>query len=290
MMTRILQGAPLARKILTGLKKDSITRKLKLAVVQVGKNAVSQSYISEKAKAAEEIGMKFQVYRLPEKITEKALVTFIQGLGRDLKVTGLVVQLPLSKHLKTQEALNAIPLGKDVDVLSSHAFGLFALRQFPVLPPTVQAVSRLLKETRMQLKGRHAVVVGAGRLVGLPVSLWLQQQGVTVTLANKATKNLAAITKQADILVAATGKQGLITPLMVKKGAVVIDAGTSVEQGPSTGLRASSTKGDVDFKSVSRKASYISPVPGGVGPLTVACLLKNVVLLNKSKEFNATWH
>jgi len=274
---KILDGSKLSKNILAGLPSS---QKAKLAVVQVGNNPVSAKYIKEKRKAAKGLGVGFRLARFPLRVSEATLAREIEEIGKDRKVSGMIVQLPLPKSLNTQRVLDCIPLQKDVDVLSSKALGLFAQGALPWLPPTVQAVSILLKEAKVHLKGARVLIIGAGRLVGLPVSLWLLREGATLTITNKATKNLSSLTKQADVIISGVGKRGLVKGNMVKKGAVVIDAGTSVESGPSTRSARSGRQaklvGDVDFKSVSKKAKYISPVPGGVGPLTVACLFHNL--------------
>ena len=280
MNAKILDGWKLSQNILAGLPSSQKAKPgtgqypAKLAVVQVGNNLVSAKYIKEKEKAAKGLGFGFQLYRFPEKITGPALESSLMRIAKDAKNTGILIQLPLPSHLPLQEVLDCIPLQKDVDVLASEALGLFAQGALPWMPPTVHAISILLKEAKVELKGACVLVIGAGRLVGLPVSLWLLKEGATLTIANKATKNLSSLTKQADVIISGVGQQGLVKGSMVKKGAVVIDAGTSVEDGK--------TKGDIDFKSVSKKASFITPVPGGVGPLTVACLFQNLVTLCKT--------
>ena len=272
-MVRILSGETIARRILGDLKRKKARKTPSLLVVQVGKNPVSAKYVGEKEKVAKELGIIFRLVVLPANISQTELEHQIQKIGKSPKVTGMIVQLPLPSALNTQAALDRIPLEKDVDVLSSAGFGAFALETLNILPPTVHAVSLLLRKAKANLKGSNVVVLGAGRLVGLPLSLWLLQQGATLTVVNKQTKNLKSITQKADILISGTGKRGLVRGNMVKKGAVVIDAGTSVEAGKSAG--------DVDFKTVSKKAGFITPVPGGVGPLTVACLFQNLFLLTE---------
>ena len=178
----------------------------------------------------------------------------------------------LPKNINTQEILNLVPFKKDIDVLSENSLGKFSQGALPILPPTVSGISRLLKNYRIKIKGKNIVVVGAGRLVGYPLALWFLQKNATVSVLNKYTKDAVSFIKKADILVSGVGKSNLIRGNMVKRGVVVIDAGTSVEEGKLIG--------DVNFGEVSKKASYITPVPGGVGPMTVACLLENLVKLN----------
>lgn len=277
-MAIILSGESLAKRILANLKKKR-RRNLSLAIVQVGENPVSEKYIGEKKKAAQFLNVGVRVFRFPVTVAQAQLTQRVREIGIDPHVSGMIVQLPLPKHLNTQLILDVIPQHKDVDVLSSSSFTEFVLGAFPILPPTVAAISLLLKTTKQKLEGTQVAVVGAGRLVGLPVSLWLAQQGAVVSLIQKGTINVPQLIKKADIVISGVGKAGLITGKMIKRGAVVIDAGTSVEAGQ--------TKGDVDFESVKKKANYISPVPGGVGPLTVAYLFHNLSLLS-SKKFNAT--
>ena len=281
MSAKILQGEEIAKRILEDLKNKVAGKRLKLAVVQVGKNAVSETYIRKKEEATAKLGIGFELHKLPQEISQAELKRRVEAIGKDKTVSGMIVQLPLPKHLNQQEILDEIPREKDVDVLSSASFGLFAFSPFgrspvgrerlPILPPTVGAVSLLLKETGMELKGKSIAVVGAGRLVGLPVALWCMQKGATVSVANKDTKDLSAVTRDADIIISGVGKKGLIIGAIVKRGAVVIDAGSSVEAGLMGG--------DVDFESVVKKAGFLTPVPGGVGPLTVACLFQNLVVL-----------
>jgi len=271
-MVRILSGVPISKRILGSLKKKR-KKDLFLCVIQVGDNLVSKKYIEEKEKFAKELGVGFRLVSLPPTISQAKLEQKIQNIGKDKKITGMIVQLPLPRRFNTQHVLDLIPKGKDVDVLSSTSFSDFALGILPILPPTVSAIALLLKATQRNIEGANIAVVGAGRLVGLPTALWLSHKGATISLIQKGTRNAATIILKSDIVISGVGKPGLISGTMVKKGAVVIDAGTSVEGG--------SSKGDVDFESVKKKASFITPVPGGVGPLTVACLFQNLFLLNE---------
>ena len=278
-MVHILSGEKIARQILSDLKKKKIRKRLSLVVVQIGKSPVSLKYVREKAKVAKELKVRFRLVNLPLNISQARLEQQIQKIGEDPKVSGMIVQLPLPGRLNAQRVLDRIPKEKDVDVLSSVSFSDFALGKLPILPPTVGAISLLLKKAKKNLEGSKVVMVGAGRLVGLPTALWAAYQGASVSMIQKETRNASQIIAKADIIISGVGKPGLITGKMVKRGAVVIDAGTSVEGG--------STKGDIDFKSVSKKAGFLSPVPGGVGPLTVACLFKNLYILS-GKKFTTT--
>ena len=272
-MATILSGETLAKEILAKLESAAKGKNLKLAVVLVGDSEVSKKYITEKQKAAEKLGIAFSLFEVEEAVTQEELGRKVQELADDRTCSGIVVQLPLPPHINTPSVLDRIPVEKDVDVLSTKSFELFKQGKLGILPPTVAAISRLLEASGISLGGKQIVIVGKGRLVGIPLAIWFLQKGITPVVADKSTLNIGEVTKTADILVSATGKAGLIKGDMVKEGAVVIDAGTSVEGGD--------TKGDVDFESVSKKASFITPVPGGVGPLTVACLLDNLVTLWK---------
>src|SRR3989344_2383614 len=297
-MATILSGETLAKEILAKLESAAKGKNLKLAVVQVGANEVSRKYIAEKQKAAEKLGIAFSLFEVEEAVTQEELGRKVQELADDRTCSGIVVQLPLPPHINTPSVLDRIPVEKDVDVLSTKSFELFKQGKLGILPPTVAAISLLLESAGVAFDEkaglpaearyggrRRVVIVGKGRLVGIPLSIWFLQKGITPVVADKSTLNIGEVTKTADILISATGKAGLIKGDMVKEGAVVIDAGTSVEGSPSTRSarsgRQASLAGDVDFESVSKKASFITPVPGGVGPLTVACLLDNVVTLWK---------
>ena len=273
MSTQLLQGEKIAKRILEDVRKQAQGKQLKLAVIQVGKNAVSETYIQRKQKVAKEIGVGFELFYFPEDISQTKATEQIQTVAQDSDVSGVIVQLPLPKALNTQQVLDSIPLSKDVDVLSSQSFGLFALGQSPILPPTVQAVSLLLQEYKIGARGKNVVVVGAGRLGGLPLTIWLMREKAAVTILQETAKDMTFFTTCADIVISGVGKQQLIKKDMIKRGAVVIDAGTSVEGGK--------LRGDVDFPNVAKKAGWITPMPGGVGPLTVACLLKNLVVLGQ---------
>ncbi len=265
-MAKILDGKKLSEDILSNLKKEIKTRqlKLKLAVVLVGKDLASRIYVRKKELACKKIGVDFKLYRFDSRIRIDRLKKEVKRMAEDQKNSGIVIQLPLPKNMDTAKILNIIPEKKDVDVLSENSFEKFAKGKSLIFPPTVGAVSYLLKDYKIRLKGKYIVIVGAGRLVGKPLAAWLNLQGANFSMLDKNTEDISAFTKKADILVSGVGKASLIKGDIVQKGAVVIDAG-----------------GDIDFKSVSKKASYITPVPGGVGPLTVACLLENLIKLNR---------
>jgi len=273
-MAKILDGKKLSEEILENLKKKIKTRglKLSLAVVQVGENPVSQIFISQKKKACERVGIDFKLCKLPAKISVSELKKEIEKVAKNPANSGVIIQLPLPKKFFPEAFLNLIPEEKDIDVLSEKSLGKFYQGTLKILPPTVQGILYLFKNYKIELKGKNVVIVGAGRLIGNPLALRLLQEKATVSVLNEFTKDAPSFTKKADILISGVGKPNLITGGMVKKGVMVIDAGTSIKKGK--------LMGDVDFKSVSKKASYITPVPGGVGPMTVACLIENLVKLN----------
>jgi methylenetetrahydrofolate dehydrogenase (NADP+) / methenyltetrahydrofolate cyclohydrolase len=272
MKAQILDGKKVAGEILEELKEAVYGKSLKLVVVHVGENAVSAKYIQEKQKAAESIGVEFLLAQFPDSISQENLRGEIQKLAKDKTVSGIVVQLPLPKHIQREEALNEIPVEKDVDVLSSGAFESFALGTLKILPPTVAAVKALIDFYEISLIGKHVALVGAGRLVGLPLEAWLKIQHIETSVVTAQTQDIGSILRKADIVISGVGKANLVNGDMIQEGAVVIDAGTSVESGV--------TKGDIDFESVVKKASFVTPVPGGVGPLVVVCLLRNLFTLS----------
>ena len=279
-MAKILDGKKLSEEILENLKREIKKRnlKLRLAVVQIGDRAVggwrpvSQIFISQKKKACERVGIDFKLCKLPAKISVPELKKEIEKIIKNPANSGVIIQLPLPKEFFPEAFLNLIPEEKDIDVLSEKSLGKFYQGTLKILPPTVQGILYLFKNYKIELKGKNVVIVGAGRLIGNPLALRLLQEKATVSVLNEFTKDAPSFTKKADILISGVGKPNLITGGMVKKGVMVIDAGTSIKKGK--------LMGDVDFKSVSKKASYITPVPGGVGPMTVACLIENLVELN----------
>jgi methylenetetrahydrofolate dehydrogenase (NADP+)/methenyltetrahydrofolate cyclohydrolase len=271
---KILDGKKLSEKILETLKKEIKSRrlKLKLAVILVGKNLASQVFINQKKKACEKVEIDFELYKFPAKISALDLKKEIKKIVKNPINSGVVIQLPLPPKFSPDEFLNLIFEEKDIDVLSEKSLGKFYQGALKISPPTVNGILRLLKNYKIKLKGKNVVIVGAGRLVGFPLATQLLKEKATLSVLNEFTKDTPFFTKKADILISAVGKPDLITGKMVKRGVIVIDAGTSVKKGKSVG--------DVDFKSVSKRAGYITPVPGGVGPLTVAYLLENLVKLN----------
>jgi len=272
MKTKILDGKNLSEKILAGLKKKN-KKKLTLAVVLVGDNVISEIFINQKRMACERAGINFKLFKFPSEIKNHNLKKEIEKIVEKSNISGIIIQLPLPEKFVPEEFLNLIPEEKDVDVLSEASLGKFYQGVSPILPPTVSGILHLLKNYKINLKGKNVVIVGAGRLVGLPLAIQFLREKATTSIVNRFTKDTGSFTKKADILVCGVGKPDLIKGDMVKRGAVVIDAGSSLWQGKLVG--------DVEFGSVSKKASYITPVPGGVGPMTVACLLENLTKIKQ---------
>lgn len=272
----ILDGKQLAEKIIAGLKSEIGGRKLSLGAVVVGGTPVIEKFIGQKKKAAEELGVDFRIYDYAAAISTNELRKRIATIVHDADPTGIIIQLPLPSHINTQYILNSVPSGKDVDVLSARAIGDFAVGKSPVVPPVVGAIQALFEEYRISLQDKYVVIVGAGTLVGKPVALWLLNEKGTFSVVEEGTPDIAAFTRQADIIISGVGKPGLITGDMVRDEVIVIDAGTSEAGGKLAG--------DVDFDSVSPKAAFITPVPGGVGPLTVAMIYRNLPMLFQLKS------
>lgn len=256
-----------------------------LAIILVGDDGASQTYVDHKIKACKEVGFHYTMMRFADTISEERLMKHIEEVNRDTDVDGFIVQLPLPAHISVEHITDKIRPEKDVDGFTNRNFGSIVSKNPLLMPATPLGVMELLKRYNIETEGKNCVVVGASRLVGAPLSMMLVEQGrATVTVCHKYTKNLGEITRQADILVVAVGKPGLITADMVKEGAVVIDVGTTRVEGPQF-KNGFALKGDVDFTAVAPKTSFITPVPGGVGPMTIASLLMNTLhaaeLLNK---------
>ena len=248
-----------------------------LAIILVGDDGASQTYVDHKVKACKEVGFHYTMMRFADTISEDKLMKHIDHVNNDEDVDGFIVQLPLPVHISVERITEKIRSDKDVDGFTNHNFGSIISKNPLLMPATPFGVMELLRRYNIETEGKNCVIVGASRLVGAPLSMMLVEQGrATVTICHKYTKNLAEWTKQADILVVAVGKLGLIKADMVKEGAVVIDVGTTRVEGPQY-KNGYSLKGDVDFKEVAAKVSFITPVPGGVGPMTIASLLMNTL-------------
>lgn len=273
-MAIILDGKMLRDKIFESLKAklDKMQQKPTLAVILVGENPASQIYVRNKKKTAEKLGINSLSIEYPSDISEEELLNKIKELNSDEKVTAILVQLPLPAHINKNRIIDAILPQKDVDGLTPYNLGkLFSGEEPYVYPCTPKGILLLLDEYNIKLEGKNVVVVGRSNLVGKPVAQMLLKRNATVTMCHSHTKNLSEITKTADIIVSAVGKK-VIGEKMLKSDCVVIDVGIFRDENGKI-------SGDVDFENVSKTAAYISPVPGGVGPMTIASLMLNTVEL-----------
>lgn len=275
MSAQIISGSALSSQI-----KDEIAQQIKqyqekgkrspgLAVILVGSDAASQVYVNSKRKSCAEIGIQSKSFDLPQETSEQALLKLIDELNHDESVDGILVQLPLPSHIDTTKVIEAIQPDKDVDGFHPYNVGRLCQRIPTLRACTPYGVMKLLEKTGLDLYGKHAVIVGASNIVGRPMALELLLGGCTVTVTHRFTKDLASHIRQADILVVAVGKPQFISGEWVKEGAVVIDVGINRLDGKLVG--------DVEFDIASQKASFITPVPGGVGPMTVAMLMQNTL-------------
>ena len=276
-MAKLIEGKLVAKKILENLSDEILFLEKKpcLAVIIAGNDPASKIYVNSKKKKAEEIGIKSIVIELPENCTQQEILEKIYTLNNDDSVNGILVQLPLPAHINTKEVLEKINPIKDVDGLHPYNLGHVASGSKPYASPcTPTGIVRLLEYYDIPVSGRHAVIIGRSNLVGRPLSYMLLNQNATVTICHSKTTNLPEITKQADILVSAAGRKNLVNADMIKEKAVVIDVGINRQEDGKL-------CGDVDFWSVEPKASYITPVPGGVGPMTICSLMQNTFDLYK---------
>lgn len=259
-----------------------------LAAVIVGEDPASQTYVASKEKACHSVGMISSVYKMPEKTTEKELLDMVSFLNNDADVDGYIIQLPLPKHIDETKIIEAIDPSKDVDGFTSTNTGRMQLGLPCFVPATPFGIMEMIKRSGVETEGKHAVVLGRSNIVGTPMAVLLSRKGVdaTVTLCHSRTANLADITRQADILIAAIGKQGFVTADMVKKDATVIDVGIHRVEDP-TSAKGYRICGDVDYDEVLKVASKITPVPGGVGPMTIVSLLSNTLqaAMNKRGDY-----
>lgn len=273
----IISGKDLAAELKKGMAADVVKytqqygRPPHLVVILVGNDPASVSYVTGKAKDSEEVGFKNTTIRKDESISEAELVALIEELNADKEVDGVLVQLPLPKHISEDRIIATISKEKDVD--GFHPLNVAALwqKQECILPCTPKGVIKLLDRAGVEIAGKKAVVIGRSNIVGLPVSKLLLDRNATVTMCHSRTKNLAEVTREADILVVAIGRPKFVTADMVGEGAAVIDVG--VNRDPETGKLC----GDVDFEACKEKASVITPVPGGCGPMTRCCLMENTI-------------
>ncbi len=278
-MANIIDGKKIAAEVRAEIKDECTALKEKgitpgLAVIIVGEDPASKVYVRNKKKGCEEVGFHSEVYELPEQTTEKELLDLVNRLNADDKIHGILVQLPLPKHLNDEIIIANIAPEKDVDAFHEINVGKIMVGNYDFLPCTPAGVMVLLEKSGIDVSGKGCVVVGRSNIVGKPQAMLLLHANGTVTICHSRTRDLAEVTRRADILVVAIGKADFITGDMVKDGAVVIDVGMNRRaDGKLTG--------DVDFESVSKKASYITPVPGGVGPMTITMLLRNTLTAAK---------
>lgn len=274
----ILDGKMVRDKILDELKLkiEQENLSIKLVIILVGNNEASKIYIKNKEKACNYVGIDVEKYILPEDTEEQTLLELIKKLNADINITGIILQSPVPEYIDYDKCSNLIDAKKDVDGFTRDNIYNLYLGKDTILPCTVKGIIKLLEYYKIPISGSNVVIVGRGNIVGHPLSLALENLNATVTLAHSKTKNLGDVTKNADILISATGVKHLITKDMVKKGATVIDVGVTRENGH--------IYGDVDFDSVSDVASYITPNPGGVGPMTVAMIIDNLIWMKEREK------
>ena len=274
-MYQIIDGKKVSQKVkdelkvkVEKLKKDGIFPGL--AVIIVGNDSASRVYVNNKKKACEYIGIRSEEYALPEETTEEELLSLVKELNEKKDIHGILCQLPLPKHINEETILNSIDPKKDVDAFHPVNVGKIMIGNFDFLPCTPAGVMELIEETGIDLTGKQCVVVGRSNIVGKPQAMLLLHKNATVTICHSKTKDLKEVCKTADILVVAVGRAKMVDESYIKEGAVVIDVGMDRDENGKL-------CGDVDFESACKKASYITPVPGGVGPMTIATLMKNAV-------------
>lgn len=279
-MATIVDGSKIAQQILGKLKQEIKQSRLRphLAVVLVGADPASRTYVRKKQEAALAIGVKFSLFTYPSNISTEKLIAQLGKIQRQ-SLSGIIIQLPLPQTLDKKRVLNALQPELDVDFLTWESLGKLVVGENILVPPSPGAVLEILRHYKINLKGQHVVLVGAGDLIGKPLANIFIHMPVTLTTCNKETKNLSDITRQADILITGVGKAGLIRGNMVKPGAVVIDAGVS--------FKGKKMFGDVAFEEVKKIARLITPTPGGVGPITVAKLLENTVVNSQKLKVNS---
>ncbi|MGG3737910.1 bifunctional methylenetetrahydrofolate dehydrogenase/methenyltetrahydrofolate cyclohydrolase FolD [Aeribacillus pallidus] len=275
MTAKLIDGKQIASKMREQICDEVAQLKTKgitpgLAVILVGNDQASKTYVTMKRKTCVELGMHSVLIEYPETITENELLTKIRELNQDESIHGILVQLPLPNHIREEKVIETISPDKDVDGFHPINVGNMVIGQDAFLPCTPYGVIQLLKHENISIEGKHVVVIGRSNIVGKPAVQLFIQEHATVTCCHSRTKNLSEITRQADILVSAVGKANLITAEDVKKGAVVIDVGMNRDENGKL-------CGDVDFEQVAQKASYITPVPGGVGPMTITMLMYNTL-------------
>ena len=281
-MAIIIDGKEVAKKTRENLKKEVEELKEKkiipkLTVIMVGDNPASKVYVKNKSKACNEVGVEYEEYFLDSSITQKELIELIEKLNKDDSVNGILLQSPLPAHLDINEAFRTIDYNKDVDGFHPMNVGKLTLGQDTFVSCTPYGVMRMFEEYNIDLCGKNVVILGRSNIVGKPLTQCCLNKNATITVCHSKTQNTKKITKEADIVISAIGKAKFITEDMIKEGAIVIDVGINRDENGKIG-------GDVDFENVKQKASYITPVPGGVGPMTVAMLINNVIKAAKNQN------
>ena len=280
-MSKLIDGKLISSEVKERVKAEVLKLKdegieTSLAVIIVGEDPASKIYVSNKKKACEALGIRSLEYALPEDTTREELLALIKTLNSESSVNGILCQLPLPRHLDETEIINAISPEKDVDAFHPQNVGHIMIGDYDFVPCTPAGIIEMLDSEGIETEGKHCVVIGRSNIVGKPMSMLLLHRNGTVTICHSRTKNLKEICKSADILVAAVGKAKFVTADMVKEGAVVIDVGMNRQDGKLCG--------DVDFENVKEKASAITPVPGGVGPMTIAMLMQNTLTAAKKQN------
>lgn len=281
-MANIINGKEVSLKVKNEVREKVLELRAKgiqtgLAVVIVGDNPASRVYVNSKKKACEEVGFNSFEYAMPQETTQQELLELVEKLNNDPSVDGILVQLPLPEQIDENAIINAISPDKDVDAFHPSNVGKIMIGEYAFLPCTPAGIMELIDSTGVEIAGKSCVVIGRSNIVGKPMSMLLLHRSGTVTICHSKTKNLKEICSQADILVAAVGRPNFVTADMVKEGAVVIDVGINR-------MEDKKLCGDVDFEAVSEKAGWITPVPGGVGPMTIAMLMKNTLTASLRKH------
>lgn len=281
-MAVIIDGKSLAKKMRKQLKLECEELKEqninpKLAVIMVGDNPASKVYVKNKSKACEEVGIEYEEYLLKGNISQKELLDLINTLNKDKTINGILLQSPIPPHLNINEAFKAITYSKDVDGFTPSSIGKLCIGEDTFISCTPYGVMKMFEEYNIDLKGKHVVILGRSNIVGKPLIQCCLQKHATVTVCHSKTENLKEHTKRADVIISAIGQAKFVKADMVKDGAVIIDVGINRDENGKL-------VGDVDFENVEKKASYITPVPGGVGPMTIAMLMNNVIKATKKQN------
>lgn len=271
----ILDGKKLREELLASYKKiiEKENLKIKLAIIQVGDNEASNIYVKNKEKYCNMVGIKTDIYKLSSDTKEEELINLIDKLNKIKEVTGIILQSPVPKHINYDKCSKTILSSKDVDGFTKENIYKLYMNEDTIMPATVKGIIVLLKKYNINIDGSNVVIIGRGNIVGKPLSLALTNENATVSLLHSHTKDITKYTKEADIIISACGTPKIITSDMIKDNSVVIDVGVNRINGKIVG--------DVDFESVSKKASYITPNPGGVGPMTIAMIIDNLIKLKR---------